>query len=157
MLTAQRLYVGAPSMRDVCTALLKPHAGQHAATLKLQHRVTRAEWIPRQPHEPSASPAQAPGGDEGCWRLYGRTAQQLDANRAGSEDVALGEFGALVLSDSMCGLPGTPGTLSGEGAAAAHMLQPHFALMDSFVPTCVFSCMVALPQVSRALLMNALE
>jgi len=153
MLAAQRLYVGAPSMRDLCTALLKPRAdNKNAAALKLQHRVTRAEWIPRQqPYEPSASPDHSSGGgDEGgdCWRLFGRTAQQLDANRSGSEDVALGEYDALVLSDSMCGLPGTPGTLSGQGAAAARALQPHFDLMDSFAPTCVFSCMVALPEVS---------
>jgi hypothetical protein len=60
----------------------------------------------------------------------------------GSADVPLGEFDALVLTDSMAGLPGTPGTV-----LAGPQLQPHFSLMDSFAPTCVFTCMLALPQV----------
>ena len=54
----------------------------------------------------------------------------------GSADMPLGEFDALVLTDSMAGH-------RARGPAAV----PHFSLMDSFAPTCVFTCMLALPQV----------
>jgi hypothetical protein len=81
MLAADQLYVGAPSMRDVCTALLQPRAssGHATATLKLQHRVTRAEWTQGE----RAGEGEGEGEGKGRWLLHGRTAQELDANHAG--------------------------------------------------------------------------